>query len=443
MSLGVEGARVVVLGLGVTGRVTARVLAAAGATVVASDRATDVDAAVVAELRAGGVDVETGGHERARRALETADFVAPSPGISPRTGLLAEALARGIPVVCELDLAQRLTDAGVVAVTGTKGKTTVCRLVERMLGAFACGNNEVPFLQAVVEHPDATAFAVECSSFRLYFCQTFHPHVAVVTNFAPDHLDWHSSLDEYRAAKARIARNQTSDDVFVYPSDQPELADFPADPSVHRDDFGDGPSAVAWIDGTDIVVHGTRIPGVGALASRGSHFALDAAAAAAAAIHGGATAAAVETGLADFVPDRHRLELVGERCGVRFYDDSMATNPFAALAAIRSFPSVVLIAGGRKKVPDLSPLAAEAGRVRAAVAIGEAADDVASVFANAGVPVTRAPTMRDAVRQAVENARAGDVVLLAPACASQDAYANYAERGDDFAAECRLLGVRM
>ena len=438
MTLGVEGAKVVVLGLAVTGRVAAKVLADAGARVLASDLREE-------PVAIEGVEVETGSHERARAALADADFVLPSPGISPRTGLLAEAIARGVPVASELDLAQRLTSARVVGVTGTKGKTTVCRLVERMLpDAYVCGNNEVPFIQAVVEHPDAAAFVVECSSFRLYFCETFHPDVAVVTNFAPDHLDWHSSMEDYRAAKARIAQNLTANDVFIYPAAQPELAGFPPDDGVPRYDFGTDAPAAIWIDGNDVVVQRRRISGVEELASRGRHFALDAAAAAGAAMHAGAAAPDVERGLVGFVPDRHRLELVGERCGVRFYNDSMATNPFAAAAAIRSFDEpVVLIAGGRKKVPDLSPLAAEAKRVRAVIAIGEAADEIASVFAGSGVHVEIAATMRDAVGRAVENARAGDVVLLAPACASQDAYANYAERGDDFAEACRLLGVRM
>jgi len=437
-----RGAKVVVLGLAVTGRVAARVLADAGARVLASDAGNpDVDGL-------DGVDVETGGHERARAALDDADFLLPSPGISPNSGILAEAIARGVRVASELDLAQQMTAANVLAVTGTKGKTTVCRLTERMLReagsrAYACGNNEVPFLQAVVEHPDADAFVVEASSFRLYFCETFHPRVAVVTNLAPDHLDWHSSMDDYHDAKARIAQNQGDGDVFVYPASQPELARWPADARVARLDFGREPSAAIRVDGDEIVVGDVRIAGAGDLARRGPHFALDAAAAAGAAMRVGAPAAAVARGLSGFVPDAHRLEFVGERCGVRYYDDSMATNPFAAVAAIRSFDSVVLIAGGRKKVPDLSPLRDEAERLRTVVAMGEAAADVAAVFDGSDVPVVRATDMGAAVEEAMKAAREGDVVLLAPACASQDAYANYAERGDDFVRTCRLLGVGM
>jgi UDP-N-acetylmuramoylalanine--D-glutamate ligase len=157
----------------------------------------------------------------------------------------------------------------------------------------------------------------------------------------------------------------------------------------------------------------------------------------------GADAGAIERALAGFGPDPHRLEFVGEVDGVRFYNDSIATNPHAAVTAIRSFDRVVLIAGGRKKVPDLSPLAGEAPRIVAVVAIGEAAGDIEHVFEGRGVPVERAGSMLDAVRLAAAEASRGDVVLLAPACASLDAYANYAERGQDFVQACRSLGVRM
>jgi UDP-N-acetylmuramoylalanine--D-glutamate ligase len=207
------------------------------------------------------------------------------------------------------------------------------------------------------------------------------------------------------------------------------------------------------VDKSDIVVafgdSELRAPGAGPLAKRGSHFATDAVAAAAAAVFLGADAGAVERGLDGFVPDHHRLEWIGSLGGVRFYDDSMATNPFAAVAAIRasapngSSARVVLIAGGRKKVPDLIPLRDEASRVRAVVAIGEAAGDVARAFEGTDVPVERAGSMPDAVRRAAAQALPGDAVLLAPACASQDAYTDYAERGLDFQKACRSLGVGM
>jgi UDP-N-acetylmuramoylalanine--D-glutamate ligase len=186
-----------------------------------------------------------------------------------------------------------------------------------------------------------------------------------------------------------------------------------------------------------------RASGASALGSRGPQFAEDAAAASAAVVFAGADAQAVERGLRGFVPDAHRLEYIGELDGVTYYDDSKATNPHAAVAALRAFDRVVLIAGGRSKDLDLSGLGAEAGRVRSVVAMGEAARDVADAFEGTGVTVVFAASMDDAVRAAAAGAEAGDAVLLAPACASFDAYESYAERGRAFVEACRSLGVGM
>jgi UDP-N-acetylmuramoylalanine--D-glutamate ligase len=214
--LDLAGRRVLVLGLAITGQEVARILAARGASVLASD-AGDVDATI------DGVEIESGGHVRARDELGTFDFVFASPGISPLRGFLSDVIVRDVPVISELELAVRLTDAPVVAVTGTNGKTTVCRLAERMgreagLDVYACGNLETKFITAAFEHPDADGFVVEASSFSLFFCDTFHPRVAIVTNVAPDHLDWHGTFEHYRDAKAKIASRQTSGELYVYPA---------------------------------------------------------------------------------------------------------------------------------------------------------------------------------------------------------------------------------
>jgi UDP-N-acetylmuramoylalanine--D-glutamate ligase len=361
-------------------------------------------------------------------------------------------IAAGKPVVSELDLAAAITDAPVVAVTGTNGKTTVCRLAERIgraagLETYACGNLETKFLTAAHEHPRADAFVVEASSFSLALCQTFDPRVAVVTSLAPDHLDWHGTFEHYRASKARIAARQRPGELFLYPHAQAELRDFaPAD----------GPEIVpfasgrldrgAWTEGDEIAVEfdavSVRAHGVSALSKRGEHFAANAAAAAAAMAFLGVTGDAITDGLEGFVPDPHRLERVGSLNGVDFVDDSAATNAEATLAALRSFDRpVVLIAGGRNKGIDLAPLAAEATRLRAVVAIGEATGDLKRIFDPTSVFVSIAGSMREAVRMATSHARPGDVVLLSPACASHDMYTNYIERGEDFVTACREAGA--
>lgn len=424
-----RGSHVLVLGLGVTGRELARVLAKRGAHVFASDSGSGPDVAI------DGVEIEQGSHDRARERLDGFNLIVPSPGISPKRGFLAEIIERGREVTSELDLAQAMTDAPVFAVTGTNGKTTVVRAAERIareagFDAYACGNTETPFITSVDEHPDATLFIVECSSFRLAFCRTFRPHVAAITNFAPDHLDWHADLDDYLAAKARIAARQRPEDLFLYPSTQPELADIAPAGGPRREAFS--PETLA------VDPDATRT-----LAAHGTHFVADAAAASAGLVFLGADRGAIERGLRGFEPDAHRMDLVGSVRGVRVYDDAVSANVNATLAALRSFEEgVVLIAGGRNKGLDLSPLADEAHRIRALVAIGEAAPELQRVFADLPVFVSIAASMREAVGMALEAAREGDVVLFSPACASFDMFANYADRGRQFLEACADLGVR-
>ncbi len=455
--LHLAGWRVLVLGLGITGVEVAKVLAEKGAEVLASESGA-VSANVAADIAAKipGVEIETGGHERARAGLDRFDFVFSSPGISPLGGFLAEVIARGRPVISELELGVALTAAPVVAVTGTNGKTTVCRLAESIgryagLEVHACGNLETKFLTAAFRHPDADAFVVEASSFSLAFCETFHPLVAVVTSLAPDHLDWHGTFDHYRDAKSRIAARQRPGELYLYPSAQPELEAFAPANGPFLVPFSGRPLGArpgAWCNGDEVVIqlNGTtlRADGAANLASRGEHFGADAAAAAAAmAFLGvGVDGTAIERALETFRFDPHRLEPVGSIDGVRVVDDSVATNEHATLAALRSFDEpVVLIAGGRNKGIDLSPLAEQAGRLRAVVALGEAAPDIERVFDRSSVFVSIAASMREAVSMAIEAARPGDVILLSPACASHDMFANYAERGRAFQDACHQVGV--
>jgi UDP-N-acetylmuramoylalanine--D-glutamate ligase len=445
--LDLTGRRVLVLGLGITGREVARILAERGASVFASDSgdaAADID----------GVEIETGGHVRAEGELGSADFVFASPGISPLRGFLAEVIALGVPVISELELGVRITDAPVVAVTGTNGKTTVSRLAERIgreagLEVYACGNLETKFITAADEHPNADVFVVEASSFSLAFCETFHPRVAIITNIAPDHLDWHGTFEHYRDSKAKITARQRHGELFLFPSSQPELADLAPAGGPKRVPFAGGrmTGEGAWAQGDGVGVRlGDLVldaSGASRLTARGSHFGADAAAAAAAMAFLGVTAGAIEGALRGFTFDSHRIEPVGERDGVRAVDDSVATNTHATLAALRSFDEpIVLIAGGRNKGIDLGPLRTAAGALRSVVAIGEAAADVARVFEGTGVFVSNATSMREAVAVALDAAKPGDVILLSPACASHDMFTDYAERGRAFRAACEELGFR-
>jgi UDP-N-acetylmuramoylalanine--D-glutamate ligase len=435
-----EGRRVVVVGAGVAGAGAARALVAEGADVVVTEERPASSLPQAAALRAEGIEVRAGGH--APEVLDGAALVVASPGVPPRAEVLAWAEGRRIPVWGELELGARLATAPYVGVTGTNGKTTVTALIEACaradgVDAVACGNIGRSFPQAAREPHDL--LVVEASSFQLARQRSFHPRASVLLNLAPDHLDWHGSYEAYVAAKARILARQAGDDVHVGNRDDVAAAAVSASATCEVWWFRSGPPGdgeVGYGDGELVA----RLGGEHLLGPAAPRPALreDAAAAAAVALSIGVSPAAVAAGLSRFRPAAHRGDEVAVVDGVRFVDDSKATNVHAALAAIRGVDDAVLIAGGRAKGIDLTPLRAEAGRLRAVVAIGEAAPDLVEVFRGA-TPTSVASSIEDAVRRAHALAGPGGVVLLAPACASWDQFADYAERGDRFAAAAHAL----
>jgi UDP-N-acetylmuramoylalanine--D-glutamate ligase len=436
-------------GIGVTNAAAARALAAHGRAVALSDDGEPPAAFTLADEL--GVPLHVRPDEGdLRRLVDAADAVLPAPGLPERHPQFALAEAAGRPVLSEFDLAGAWDDRPVLAVTGTNGKTTVTTLVEQMLvhsgvPTAAVGNLEVPLVEAVAD-PVPSVFVVEASSFRLAHSRHFAPSVGTWLNFAPDHLDVHRTLDDYRRAKARIWSDQDALATAVANAEDPVVAaaadELPASgPKVVR--YGLVPAQ----DGRPVDYHqsgdellgpdGTVLAAVGDLWRSLPHDRSNALAAAATALAGGATVAGVRAALGAFRGLPHRVELVGERDGVRWYDDSKATAPHATLAAVRGFGSVVLVAGGRNKGLDLGALGEASDHVAAVVGIGEAGDDVVAAFPDR--PGRRAATMADAVTAAAELARTGDVVLLSTGCASFDWYGSYAERGDDFAAQVRAL----
>jgi UDP-N-acetylmuramoylalanine--D-glutamate ligase len=438
-----DGQRAVVIGAGVAGRAAAATLAAEGATVLVTERREAEAVGDVSALTFAGVEVRTGGHDATD--LDDADVVVVSPGVPPGAPPLVAARERGIPVWGELELGARLARAPYLAVTGTNGKTTTTGMLAACLraggiDAVACGNIGFPFTTAVREPHEA--LVVEVSSFQLAAHDRFHPRVSVLVNLAPDHLDYHGSFEAYRDAKAAIYAAQRDDDVHVGNRDDPSAAVSAEAPCVRRW-FGrgvpgeDGPDV--GYDGDALFARGATGPvALGTVDGERAGYRQDAAAAAAAARAYGVAPNAVRDGLAAFEPAAHRGELVAEVDGVRFLDNSKATNVHAATAAIGAVRDAVLIAGGRAKGQDLSPLRDTASNLRAVVAIGEAAPLLRRVYEGL-VPVFDAPTIEDAVTAAfVASARPG-LVLLAPACASWDQFASYAERGDRFAAAARAL----
>jgi UDP-N-acetylmuramoylalanine--D-glutamate ligase len=437
-----------VVGLGVTGEEVARRRAGVGDDVVVVEDRPVGDGYGERLRRLAGLGVEVvgaPGRAELERLVAGADLVVPSPGVPESHPVYVLAETAGVPVVSEIELAA-VDAAGLgrtlVAVTGTNGKTTVTTLIQRMLAAagrqaLAAGNIGRPLLDAV--HDDVEVVVAEVSSFQLRFTERFRPRVAVLLNAAPDHLDWHPDFPAYVAAKARIMANQAGDDLLVYNADDEAVAAAALAAPARSVSFSLTATTGFRLEGDRLVdPEGKAFAAAGDLALRRPHDLANALAAAAAAIELGASAPAVASALATFEGLPHRVTPVGQSGGVSFVDDSKATNPHATLAALAGFESVVLVAGGRNKGLDLGVLARQADRIRAVVAIGEAAGEVVEAFEGVR-PVRRAASMAEAVAIGAELALPGDTVLLSPACASFDWYPSYAARGDDFAACVRAL----
>lgn len=374
-------------------------------------------------------------------ALAEVDEVIVSPGFPLAHPLRAAAAARGVRIIGDVELAARRTDAPIVAVTGTNGKSTVTRLVTEMLvagghKAVEAGNVGYPMLDAVEE--PAEYYVVEVSSFQLADSEDFHPLVGVWTNLSPDHLDWHPDVDHYIASKARLWANQTDADVAVVNAEDAVVTQASVGIAARRVTFGVHTGDACVIDGRLRGPQGEDLGAVEAMARPFPHELANGLSAACAALSIGVEPDVCASVLRDFRGLPHRIQLVGHIGGVPCFDDSKATTPASVVTALAAFRSAVLIAGGKNKGLDLSVLASAADHVRAVVAIGAAAEEVALAFEGVR-PVRRAASMDDAVALAVEAAQEGDAVLLSPACTSWDAYRDYAERGDDFARAVRDL----
>jgi UDP-N-acetylmuramoylalanine--D-glutamate ligase len=430
--------RALVVGLGRSGRAAALLLARRGWEVVAVDSG-EVSAP---ELVAVGVEVRAPWEA----PVPDLDLAVKSPGVPDDVVPVVAARAAGTPVWSEIELAARELPNPLMGITGTNGKTTTTELAAHLLragglAATACGNQGTP-LAGLVDAADPAAWlVVECSSFQLEDVDRFRPRAAALLNVAPDHLDRHGSLDRYRDAKLRLFAAQEPGDLAILPAG---LEATGAAPARRTYDGPPGPDAAAWSEG------GLHLDGLGRVvawedvALRGRHNRENAMAAAALAAHAGLGAHAIAEGLATFRPVPHRLEPVGAASGVAFVNDSKATNPDAAVAALDAYPrGVHLIAGGRAKGTPFAALAEAArGAVVRAYLVGEAAEEIGRALAGAGVPTEAAGTVEAAVAAAAARARDGETVLLSPGCASFDQFAGYEERGEAFRAAARAAGAR-
>ncbi len=418
--------KILVLGGAVSGLAAARLAHSRGhqATIYDADTAR-----VAAALREGFATVAG---SWSADVLAGVDLVVTSPGFPERSLPIVETLESGVPLESELEFGWRHLDCPVAGVTGTNGKTTTTQAAAEMLEMTGCrsaavGNVGYAISDAALHSWDS--LVVEASSFQLRFSDTFHPKAAALLNIAPDHFDWHGSFPSYQAAKQKIFQNQTSDDLLVFDADDPgaqrAVANAPSRvltvSAKHRNEGGWG------VEDEALHLPGIRVA-VDEMATNDPSFLVDLAAAGLLALELGAGPEAVTQCLRNFQPGAHRRRTVAVINGVGYVDDSKATNPHSALSAVAAFPSVVLIAGGLAKGLDVAPLA-QAANLRYLVAIGEAAP---VLLAAARVPAVAVATLEAAVQAAAKVANPGDVVLLAPGCASFDMFSDYAHRGDEF-----------
>jgi UDP-N-acetylmuramoylalanine--D-glutamate ligase len=448
----VKGKRVLVVGLGKSGVASALFLSERGARVAVSDaRSPEQLREEIPVLLDHGISVETGQH--GERTFRDQDLIVVSPGVPFDVPQLVQARARGIPVIGEVELAARFLQGHIVAITGSNGKTTTTTLAGEILSAggrktLVGGNIGTPAITFVDRSTQDTWLVLEISSFQLETVETFHPHIAVVLNITPDHLDRHHTFENYAAAKARIFENQTAGDFVVLNADNEPCVETaskakpPARWFSRLNEVGSGAfvraEQIVWRDEA-----GERdIMPVSEISLKGAHNVENVLAAVCVGMLAGIEPLQIRRAVAGFKAVEHRLEYVATVRGVEYYNDSKATNVDATIKALESFPGRIhLVLGGKDKGSDYSLLnSLLKERVKRVYTIGTAA---AKIEAQAsGTEIVSAGTLEAAVRRASEAATAGDIVLLAPACASFDQFDSYEHRGSVFKDLVRQLAAR-
>ncbi len=449
----VKGKRILVVGLGKSGVASAMFLHARGARVTVSDaKAQEELREAIPALLDQGIVVEAGGH--GERTFRDQDLIVVSPGVPVDVPQLEQARAQGVPVMGEIELASRFLKGHIIAITGSNGKTTTTALIGEVIGwggyeTQVGGNIGTPAISLVAESTSDTYNVLEVSSFQLETIHTFRPEVAVVLNVSPDHLDRHRTLKAYVDAKARIFENQRESDYAVLNAGDPtcrELADgirahtcwFSRQGEIKQGAYVEN-GKIYWRDQGE----SQEVMPVSAVPLKGAHNLENVLAAVCVGRIVGVEPHRVAKAVAEFKAVEHRLEYVATIAGVEYYNDSKATNVDATIKALESFSGGLhVILGGKDKGSDysvLSPLLKQ--RARRVYTIGTAAEKI-EAHIRGSAEVLRAETLENAVRRAAEAAAAGEVVLLAPACASFDQFQSYEHRGRVFKEAVAALAAR-
>jgi UDP-N-acetylmuramoylalanine--D-glutamate ligase len=449
MPRSLAGETVGVLGLARSGLAAARLARSRGAAVYASDAGDSEAARQAAEqVRGMGGDAETGGHDLGK--LAACGRIVLSPGIPPTAKVLREEAIRGVPVIPEIEFAYEQLDCPVIAITGTNGKTTVTGLIEHLLradgvDAVAGGNIGTALSELAMREPQPAWAVVECSSFQLAGIDRFTPRIGILTNLAPDHLDWYDGVESYYADKARLFTNASAESRWILNAEDERartlIGDAPGTRLYFRVDSA--PAAAeelgGWLSAGELLIRTEpgrteRVGDAADLQILGPHNVANALAAAVAARLAGASVQGICDGLRTFTAPEHRLEPVGEVDGVLWINDSKATNIASTRVAVRGMtrPTILLL-GGKHKGEPYTELLPDLERVRTIIAYGEAAPTIVADL-EGKAPVERVDGPFEAVvNHARRIARPGDAVLLSPACSSFDMFRNYEERGRRFA----------
>ncbi|WP_252503682.1 UDP-N-acetylmuramoyl-L-alanine--D-glutamate ligase [Sporosarcina sp. Marseille-Q4943] len=435
-----KGKKVLVLGLAKSGFAAAELLHSLGADVVVNDSSPEKGNAEAQALRSKGILVICGGHPE--NILDRGfDTIVKNPGIPYHNPVLQQAKQKGIPVWTEIELSYLVSEAPIIAITGSNGKTTTTTLLYHILNIggkkpLIAGNiGTVACTVAQNAIPDEV-IAMEVSSFQLAGTENFRPKIAVWTNLYDAHLDYHGTSEEYALAKSKVTSNQTEEDFFIYNADQPEMKPYIERSAARKIPFSLRGKQSEGISADDEMIYWQGEPFVkrSIIKLLGHHNLENILAATASAILMNCDKETIENVLSSFTGVRHRMQFVKELRGRTFYNDSKATNTLATKSALSSFQSpVVLIAGGLDRGHSFEELRPYMGRVKAVLALGETADRLVEFAASCGVQHSvKVGTMKEAVEEAFAISQEGDQILLSPACASWDQYPNFEERGDAF-----------
>lgn len=429
--------KILVLGFARSGYKTALILKKLGidVTVTASDDLTDNEQAI--ELEKLGVKIVSGGHPLS--LLEDTDLIIKNPGIPYTIEFLQEAIKRNISIITEVELASILFENNIVAITGTNGKTTTTMMVYQIMkkekdNTYLAGNIGYPAIEVAYENPENSNIIMEISSFQLNGIEKFKPHIAVITNLSEAHLDYHGSKTEYHEIKQRIFKNQDENDYLIINfKDKDKYQNKDIKSNVIYYSTNADRKLDAYVENDKFIYKGKEIFEISKISMPGEHNVENAINAALIAVLEGVSIETIQSVLYNFQGVKHRLQYLGQAKGVKYYNDSKATNPESTLKALSGFEKdVILIAGGKDRGINFTELEEIFPKLKAMICVGESKELLYNLASKKSLQAYKANKVADATELAESISKEGDIILLSPACASWDQYTSFEARGEEF-----------